>query len=259
MNALTGQRMREVLLQVVDQYSRRGPGYFQLNAILQEAARQLGIQNNTEIEQALLTLCYDLFRNGQLAWGYNLANPEPPFCHITKVGRAALQNISRDPTNPDGYLAHLSAQATLNPVAQSYMDEALRTYNAACFKATAVMVGCAAESLTLELRDDLISRITSLGRTPLGDLSDWRIRAVLRALQRELDAQVRNMSQPLREKYESYWPAFTQQIRSVRNDAGHPTTVDPVTPQSVHAALLVFPELARLSADLRVWVSSGYT
>ncbi len=46
------------------------------------------------------------------------------------------------------------------------------------------------------------------------------------------------------------WSPLALQIRSARNDAGHPLNIDPVTADSVHASLLVFPELARLAKDL---------
>jgi hypothetical protein len=53
---------------------------------------------------------------------------------------------------------------------------------------------------------------------------------------------------------EAYWAAFAQQIRTVRNDVGHPSSVDPVTPDTVHASLLIFPELAKLQNKLTNWV-----
>ena len=39
-------------------------------------------------------------------------------------------------------------------------------------------------------------------------------------------------------------------IRMTRNDAGHPSSVDPITREAIHGALLTFPEQARLSFDL---------
>ena len=39
------------------------------------------------------------------------------------------------------------------------MSEALTTYDANCIKATAVMVGAAAESLVLEVRDTLVESL----------------------------------------------------------------------------------------------------
>jgi hypothetical protein len=87
----------------------------------------------------LLTVFYDLFRTGYLSWGHNLPNPNPPFFHVTALGRQALALRSRDPANPDGYLAQLRGRAAIGPVTDSYIAEALDTFNAACFKATAEM------------------------------------------------------------------------------------------------------------------------
>lgn len=256
---ITGQEMRRVLLEVVDEYSQSGPGYFQSGSILREVAQRLGIRHNLENEQALLTLFYDLFRSGHLAWGYNLSNIEPPFCHLTEQGRQTLEHLSRDPANPDGYLAHLSKECSLNPIAKAYLEEGLRTYNSNCFKATAVMVGAAAESIVLELRDALVQRMTSLGKNPSRNLRDWRIKRVLDSLKKELELQKGNIPYKLAEAFEAYWPAFTQQIRTVRNDAGHPTSIEPVTSETVHASLLIFPELAKLASDLKSWVLHHYT
>jgi len=259
MNNLNGHKIKEVLLEVVNEFSKIGPGYFQTNPILDEAAKRLNIRRKQELEQALLTFWYDLFREGQLAWGHNLDSPDAPFCHLTEKGRITLQNISRDPANPDGYLAHLKKATTLNPIAESYITEALKTYNSNCFKATAVMVGCASESLILELRDELVNKMKSLGKTISRNLIDWKIRTVLKKLNSELESQKRQMDKPLQEAFESYWPAFTQQIRTVRNDAGHPTSIEPVSEQSVNAALLIFPELAILSQSLKSWITSNYS
>ncbi len=169
-----------------------------------------------------------------------------------------MENLSRDPANPDGYLAHLCKRGTLNEIADSYLREALKTFNSDCFKSTAVMVGAAAETMILELRDTLIKRMKSMGKVPLKDLEDWRIKRVLDALKKELDNQKSNMTRELTEEVESYWPAFTQQIRSTRNEAGHPKSIEPVTPEAVHASLLIFPELAKVADDIKSWISNDY-
>jgi hypothetical protein len=168
-------QIKEVLLQVVEEYSSKG-SQFQQNSVLSEAARRLGIRHNEELEQALLTAWHDRFREGQLAWGYNLSNPNSPFCHVTNKGRETLSNISRDPSNPDGYVAHLKREVSLNPIADSYITEALNAYNSNCFKAAAVMVGCASESLSIEIRDDLVKKMTTLGKSIPNRLNDCRKR-----------------------------------------------------------------------------------
>ena len=261
--AIDGSKIRSTLLEVVDEHHRRigsASGYatIQQGSILQEVVVRLGNRLTQDEGQALLTAWYDLFRTGHISWGYDLNNPNPPFCHVTKQGRRALEHLSRDPWNPDGYISHLASRARPNSIAFSYVQEALRTYNANCFRATAVMIGAAAESMALELRDAVVAGVKKVGRTPAKDLSDFRIKRVIDALHKELEMQQADMPAELYERVEGYWPAFTQQIRGARNDAGHPASIDPVTPETVHAALLIFPELADLTSRLLAWVPTHY-
>src|SRR6266700_2927934 len=140
-------QIRSILLQVVNELAHSGSG-FQQGVVLQQAAQRLGIFNGRiEAQQALLTMWHDLFRNGHLAWGYNIGNPNPPFCHLTETGRNTLRNLSRDPSNPDGYMQYLNNQGPIDSIGESYIRAALRTYNNTCYKATAVMVGVATESI----------------------------------------------------------------------------------------------------------------
>ena len=207
------------------------------------------------MEQALLTQFQEFFRTGYLAWGFNISNPEPPFFHLTEQGRKTLAQLSRDPGNPAGYLQRIDAFASINPIARSYLEEALRCYVADLYKAGAVMIGGSAESLIIELRDEVSAKLTAKGQSPSNDLRDWRTSRVLKGLKAVFDAQ--KLPSDLSASYESFWPAFTQQIRAARNDAGHPSAVDPVTPDTVHASLLIFPELLKLTKDLRTWVSQN--
>jgi hypothetical protein len=151
-----------------------------------------------------------------------------------------------------------TTEAKLNPITLSYINEALRTYRADCYKATAVMIGGAAESIVLELRDALTTRLGTLGHPIPSDLNDWRIKHILDTIEKILTPKKPLMPHDLGEAFDSYWPAFTGQIRTARNDAGHPISVDPVTPTTVHASLLIFPELAKLASTLIIWTISSY-
>lgn len=249
-------KMRETLLTVMTEYAARGPGFFQSVPILREVSARLGIRGAPS-EQALLTLWGDMFLQGVVAPGYDLANASLPFCHLTERGRKTLEHMTRDPSNPDGYLAAVRTKGALNPISESYLVEALNTYNAVCYKATAVMVGAASEALMLALRDAVLARLAVHGRQPDAKLSDWRIKTVLDAVNAELSKHTKSMPPKLRESHAYNWPAFTQQIRAVRNDAGHPNSVAPVTPESVHASLLIFPELHALTTELLDWVGTA--
>lgn len=256
---IDGEKIRNTLLEVIVEYSKKGPGYFQVKPILHETVTRLGLRRSEDGELAIITLWHDLYRSGHISWGLNIDNPDLPSVHLTERGRKALEHFSRDPVNPSGYLTYLKSTKGLNPIAESYITESLQTYNANCFKATAVMVGGAAESIVLAIRDSLVNRLNSLGKQVPADLLDWKIKRVIDSISNIIDNQIRNIPEPLKSTYESYWQAFVQQIRATRNDVGHPHSIDPITPENVHAALLIFPELAKLGTELQKWITSSLT
>jgi hypothetical protein len=229
----------------------------QTNSVLGEVSNRLNAYNNQEIELAILTQWHDLFRTGYLAWGFNLANPNPPFFHLTSQGRNALANVGRDPANPEGYLKYLYSVSELNPISRSYLEEGLNCYVSALYKSAAVMVGAASEALINELRDAVIAKYKESKKTIPRNLSTWRAKETLLGIKKAFEDNAKKMPYELKEEYASYWPAFTQQIRAARNDAGHPQSIEPIKPETVHASLLIFPELAKLSSNLLEWVNEN--
>lgn len=255
--ALDVSEIRKTLLEVIDEFKSR-EGHFQTKPILTEAAQRLRL-TTVEQEQGLLTAWSDVFRVGLLAWGYNLANPLPPHVHLTEIGRQAFTRISRDPYNPAGYAAVVHPLLLNAPIARSYIDEAINTFQAGCFKATAVMVGAAAESLVLDVRDALVARLNVISIQVSRPLNDWKVKTVRDAIETEITNRASQIDNRLKERFNAYWIPVTDQMRVARNDAGHPTAVDPVTHEVVHATLLLFPELASLVNDLIPWISSSLT
>jgi hypothetical protein len=255
---MTQQDIRACMLRVISESSPRRPGQGNLQSVgvLRDTYQRLGAPHDHLLEEAVLTVFHELFRTGYLAWGFNLANPNPPFFHVTEQGVRALSQLSRDPANPQGYLQHLAASATINPVAMSYLKEALLCFTHDLPKAAAVMLGCASESLILDLRDVVVARLNATNRPAAAALTDWRIKTVADALFSVLQQNSAAMPRPLRESLQSYWLAFLQQIRAARNDAGHPTGIDPVTFETVHASLLIFPEVCRWLVSVRDWANS---
>jgi hypothetical protein len=257
MSKLTSPGIREALLAELNTRPQFG-GPPTPDSVLTGAARRLGIaQGRPDLEQALLTQWSELFRTGLLAWGLNLSNPNPPFFHLTEPGRQALANLTRDPSNPAGYLRHLNSVAHVDPVAQSYLSEALDCYVAGFFKAAAVMTGVAAENIILNLRDATVQKLASLDRPAPKGMSDWRVKTISDSLHQFLNGHKAKFTRALQEEFEAYWSAFTQQIRATRNEVGHPTSIDPITSDAVHASLLIFPELAKLANSLDHWVKKG--
>jgi len=247
--------VRAIVLDVIDHHVKQNYS-LQSIGVVQETSRRIG-RRGLEGERAILAAFYGLFRTGYLSWGHDLANPAPPFFHVTPLGEQALVLRTRDPGNPDGYLAHLTKVTTVTPVTTSYVAEALNTFNAACFKATAVMIGAAAERLVLEIRDTLVARLQALGHSIPSDLADWRVKRILGGIETAIVAKKAVVPTPLFERFEANWPAFIHQIRTARNDAGHPASVDPVTAEEVHASLLLFPELATLAKQIEAWIKTS--
>jgi hypothetical protein len=64
----------------------------QSNGVLRAAAERLRVVRDTDQEWTLLTEWQELFRTGYMAWGLNLANPDPPFCHPTERGQQAIES-----------------------------------------------------------------------------------------------------------------------------------------------------------------------
>lgn len=244
---------RKALLQVL----QAGDGEFSRKGVIKDAAARLGQWGDQQGGRLLMEAWDDLYRAGAISWGMDMANLDPPWAHLTAYGREIVKDLDRDPANPSSYLAQL-APLLSDPIAISYVAEAVDTYNRACVKAAAVMLGCAAEALNLSLRDQVKNKILANGGTPPAALDDWRIAAVLRALEHQLSQRVGAMPRDLREAFESYWPAWSGLFRMTRNSAGHPKSVDPVTRDAVHAALLLFPQQARLTSELSAWVTASF-
>jgi hypothetical protein len=252
----TPDEIRELILEIAESNRPRGPGSssLQFNTIRTEIRSRMGGSRLPQsFENEVLIQWHELLRTGYFAPGANLDNPELPFFIITDRGDRALERLSRDPGNPEGYWNHLNEATTLNDIARSYLKEALACYNTNLNKAAAVMIGAAAESLILELRDAIMCHVATLHPGVVKGLADWRIKIVLDNLAKVFETHRDCMDKGLREQMEAYFPAFAQQIRAARNEAGHPSSVDPVTEHSVHASFLIFPELAHLTRSLIDW------
>ncbi|MBA4192161.1 MAG: hypothetical protein C0467_29650 [Planctomycetaceae bacterium] len=72
-----------LVLDIAKRFSSRGAGWSQQSTVLAEVATQVpDAQRNLRAQQLILTCWHDLFRLGQLSWGYNIDNPDAPFFHV---------------------------------------------------------------------------------------------------------------------------------------------------------------------------------
>jgi hypothetical protein len=249
---------RLAVLNVLSQYRKETERSFGRRYVLERAAQSLGQFGDQHGGLLVMAAYDDLFRSGVINFGRSIGQSGPEWGNLSEHGIAALSNVDRDPSNPTGYLAAIAPYLKGQDIALSYLNEALDTYNKGNVKASAVMLGCAVEALSLSLRDRLKARLEANGRTAPGTLDDWRIATVLRALEQQLDTRVTAMPRPLRERYESFWMAWTGLFRMTRNEAGHPKSIEPVSRDAVHGQLLLLHEHARLVFELGGWVENEF-
>lgn len=222
------------------------------------AAQRLDV-GSLEAHHATLDAWHDFYRTGLISWGLNIdddPNRSLAWAHLTSLGKKTVAERSRDPANAEGYLANIDSVVPSSTIARSYIEESLRTYNAGCDKATAVLVGAAAESISIELRDELVSKMKAVPKSIPKDMTSWQIKTALDAV----EAELRKCALPkkLEEQFDAFWSGLAGSIRMSRNDAGHPKSVAPVTREEVHAMLLMFPRHAQLTLDLKSWVVASY-
>lgn len=254
---MDGANLRQVVLEIVNEQSQEHNS-LQAVTVLREARKRLDF-HSLEEEQALLTFFYDLIRSGVMAWGYNLSNTGPPFLHLTAQGRESLKHLSGDPMNRDGYLARINLLEKRNPIAWSYITEAVESFTACCYKATAVMLGASAEAQVLELQNSIVNRLNETGAVIPKKLKHWNIKTIRDGITQEIDKRETDLPHRLRELYNEFWLSVTGSMRTTRNDAGHPKSVEPVLQSDVHAGLILFPHLVELVKELKEWVNTNFT
>ncbi|HEY2411739.1 MAG TPA: hypothetical protein VGI40_05835 [Pirellulaceae bacterium] len=83
--AIETSTIRDVLLRIAEEATKRGPGFAQESVILRQALEDLKLSwEDVPSQQQMLTCWHDLFRDGKLAWGYDVDNPGPPFFHFAR-------------------------------------------------------------------------------------------------------------------------------------------------------------------------------
>jgi hypothetical protein len=277
--ASNGSRCQQVLLETIQRESRDGTVSFNPVDVMRAAVQTLDAQADEDLRQAILYGFNDLLRTGVIGLGETKKlDPKSGtdyvgkwphgVCHVTPDGLETLKRASRDPINRPGYLAYLDHEAPLDSVTRGYVEEALNTYRACCYKATAVLIGAAIEHLVLVLRDELVHRLKARRATVAKGLEVWQVKTILEAIAKQIlpdlagDARKKPSDESLRNlvaEAQARLQPTAAEFRKIRNDAGHPASLDPVKPADVHANLLLFPSTAKLLLGLTKWVADYYT
>lgn len=272
-NKLAGAQL--ALLDAIRSESQSGVRTFDPSSVMKKAMAAMGyggpVPKDETLQKAILILFNDYLRSGLIGMG----DPKsvgsisvgswPTSFHLTPEGNELLEQASRDPINPAGYLANIEEDAALDATTKDYVEEALRTYRACCFKATAVMIGAAVENLILNLRDELVGRLKARGDTQTKKLAGHKVKEITEEIYSRILPDLRSEAKKhpntvlsLKEDAESRLLPIAADFRRLRNEAGHPASLTPIRSTDVHANLLQFASVAKLLIRLKKWVCEFY-
>jgi len=209
----------------------------------------LRIEDRDKVPETVRQLFWEFLVKGILVFGMDDMNPNWPWYKVTDYGMTITNNQSAQPYDPDGFLREF---ITINPNADkiviNYLEEAVHSFNAACFKASAVMLGCASEQLILNLHESFENAIKdktirdrfikSYGRT---------IYTKFASLRNGLETMIDNKQLPkdLQEAVKSDLVSCFELIRRQRNSAGHPELPSDIRRETIFLNLTVFSEYVR--------------
>jgi hypothetical protein len=194
---------------------------------------------------------WQLLTQGVLVWGMNKSNPNYPFYRLTAYGVSVVATSKPQPYDPDGFLKEFDRQVPgADQVVRDYLEEAVRAFNANCFRSAAVMVGGASEKALLLLHEEFENQITDPTKKNAfqRDSAGISIHRQYKTLKDRLDKMVsarKFSNRDLNETIGSELPAGFELIRRCRNEAGHPELNGTADQDRVFLNLRTFIEYAK--------------
>ncbi len=216
----------------------------------------LGRENMSFVPDHVQQVMWQLLAQGVLVWGLGAElNNNYPFYRLTDYGRSVVKDDAAQPYDPDGFIAEFDrVVGGGDAVMRDYLVEAVRAFNANCFKSAAVMLGAASERAILQLHSTFEAAIKDPTKRAKFEKDSTGI-AITRkysTLKDRLDLMVaaKKLSHELTETVGNELPSAFHFIRRCRNDAGHPEIPTQTEPDTVFLNIRVFTEYARRVAAL---------
>jgi hypothetical protein len=198
-------------------------------------------------------IIWELLVQGVLAPGFNSANLDFPFIHVTEYGMRCLEANAILPHAPERYLGRLQQRVRqpIDDILITYVRESLLTFLAGHYLAATVMLGVASERCIDLLVEAYVDAIADENRK---QGFENRIRGAGRSVKRRFDALrddllALNLPAELRDALDIQLSGIFTFIRYTRNDAGHPTG-RAIDRDEVHGNLLLFPQYCGRVYDL---------
>ena len=264
-------RIRQIVLESFRDEEKTSEGNIGIDAMIDRIAEKIDPEHTAMWNAArsgIVACVNELLHNATLGLGNNVSGSWTfGSCHFTEQGKKTLEHLSRDPINQSGYLAYLDKEVSLDQTTRGYVEEAIRTYYACCYKAAAILIGAAVENLVLDLRVTLVPRLKTKGYTVSREMEGWQIKSVIEAIADRIIPDLQSdvgknktddILRKLQEDADCRLHPIAAEFRRLRNSAGHPASLEPVIPSDVHSNLLMFPSSAKLLIALKHWSANYY-
>lgn len=201
------------------------------------------------VPEIVRQLLWQFLVQGILVFGKSDNSPNWPWYRITIYGKNVLRNKSPQPHDPDGFLREFTAiNPTADRIVYDYLEEAVHALNTGCFKASAVMLGCASEQLILILHEVFAGAIQDpKKRKAFSKSYRWTIYSKFNRLRSGLESMIETGKLPreLHEAVRSDLVSGFELIRRHRNSGGHPDIPSNIRRETIFLNLTFFPEYAR--------------
>jgi hypothetical protein len=224
------EELRDV---VVDVLHQRLSGNNQYNTLVEYAARFINEREASNVNlgtgnrDKILEIFWDLFRQGVITLGLNDANPQWPWFRLSRFGES---EGARQPFRFHDIGSYVSmikdTVPDLLPAAEMYLEEAVAAFYSGCFLAATVMLGVAAEAEFLRMIE-VANKNANIGKSFDQAAKEKFIRAKIEAFRKGLAPHLKTLPGAVTEDLDINLNAVQSIIRIARNEAGHPSGVQP--------------------------------
>lgn len=237
--------------------------YLKVNGGTQyENLRQFGLEksinrNLTHAEdEMLLEILHELHTANVLMPAYNRSNTGWPFFGLTTHGREVLATAGPPVYDYDGYLRDLRARASIDPIVESFLSEALLAYQRSLFMAAVAMLGCASERAIWLLMNAYVDAIADQSnRAKLrGRIESRDISFAYKRFRESFDSTRNQLSLDLAGDFDVQVDAVFQFARLLRNSVVHPSSMPSISHGVAYASLQQFsyylPTISKIITQL---------
>jgi len=197
-----------------------------------------------------------------LAPGFNLANPNLPFFHLTDYGKNVSAEEKFIPHDPDGYLRRFKAEIpNADATVTAYLQESIECFARGNHIASVVMLGIAAERVFLLVSEKMLPALADPN-----EQKKFQAIMELMALKPKLDFVASKIAQIMSKKPRPNLPdnlniavsVIYDFIRMQRNDLGHAQATPPdVSREDAFVNLRIFPTYYKMAEQLSAYLGAN--